>query len=71
MKLRVQDCDNHYYCQQRQWLVFFWSDPKAELGKGRLVEARGEEETLSVQQKESWQPNITHSQPLVTRVIKC
>ena len=52
---------------------FFCSDPKAELGKGRggVVEAREEEETLSVQQKESWQPNITHSQPLVTRVIKC
>ena len=52
--------------------VKFWAaDPKAEhVGKGRV--AMTGEEALSVgREEQTWQPHITHSQPLVTRVIKC
>ena len=40
MKLRVQDCDNHYYCQQRQWLVFFLVWPESWAWQGKV--GRGE-----------------------------
>ena len=54
-----------------KWVKFWAADPKAEhVGKGRV--AMTGEEALSVgREEQTWQPHITHSQPLVTRVIKC
>ena len=69
----VQDCDNHHSCQGRQWLVIFfqvWPESRGWQGKAGWWRVR--EEALSVGQCwAGWQPTITHSQPLVTRVIKC
>ena len=54
-----------------KWVKFWAADPKAEhVGKGRV--AMTGEEALSVgREEQTWHPHITHSQPLVTRVIKC